>query len=138
MSALEELGKLQKRDFVELFKELRGMPVIIRLLDMPLHEFLPPEHQIHEPRMKKRLEEMKEVNPMLGHRGVSSGYNLSRNLPDADSGRYKGKFRSRCQRLHNDSAGDHNSRTLMGQETHSGAGIPYRHNDGNGSRLHAG
>ncbi len=70
MSALEELGKLQKRDFVELFKELRGMPVIIRLLDMPLHEFLPPEHQIHEPRMKKRLEEMKEVNPMLGHRGV--------------------------------------------------------------------
>ena len=69
-SALEELGKLQKRDFVDLFRELYGMPVIVRLLDIPLHEFLPPEDQVHEPRMKQRLEELKEVNPMLGHRGV--------------------------------------------------------------------
>jgi pyruvate,orthophosphate dikinase len=46
------------------------MPVIVRLVDLPLHEFLPPEEKIKDPQLLKRLEELKEVNPMLGHRGV--------------------------------------------------------------------
>ena len=68
--ALVTLRRLQRDDFVALFRELQGLPVIIRLLDLPLHEFLPSEEQIQDPRLKKRLEELKEVNPMLGHRGV--------------------------------------------------------------------
>ncbi|MFQ5873966.1 MAG: putative PEP-binding protein, partial [Dehalococcoidia bacterium] len=69
-AALLTLRKLQRNDFIALFRELRGMSVIIRLLDLPLHEFLPPEEQVQDPRLKKRLKELKEVNPMLGHRGV--------------------------------------------------------------------
>ncbi len=68
--ALVTLGKLQRDDFVALFRELQGLPVIIRLLDLPLHEFLPSEEQTQDPRLNRRLEELKEVNPMLGHRGV--------------------------------------------------------------------
>ncbi len=68
--ALEQLGKLQERDFITLFKELKGIPIIVRLLDMPLHEFLPREEDTQEPWLRQRIEELKEVNPMLGHRGV--------------------------------------------------------------------
>jgi len=68
--ALEQLGKLQGRDFVALFKELNGIPIIVRLLDMPLHEFLPKEEDTQETWLRQRIEELKEVNPMLGHRGV--------------------------------------------------------------------
>ena len=69
-AALEQLGELQERDFVALFKELRGIPIIVRLLDMPLHEFLPKEEDTQEVWLRQRIEELKEVNPMLGHRGV--------------------------------------------------------------------
>ncbi len=70
MVAIERLGKLQRDDFVALFKELQGLPIIVRLLDMPLHEFLPREDETEDPRFKERIRELKEVNPMLGHRGV--------------------------------------------------------------------
>jgi pyruvate,orthophosphate dikinase len=70
MEALERLGELQKRDFIVLFKELNGIPIIVRLLDMPLHEFLPRQEEVEEAWLKQRIEELKEVNPMLGHRGV--------------------------------------------------------------------
>lgn len=66
--ALERLKELQKEDFVAIFKALEGMPIIIRLLDLPLHEFLPKE--IDDPRLRQRVKELEEVNPMLGHRGV--------------------------------------------------------------------
>jgi len=68
--ALQHLSKLQKEDFLGLFKELKGLPIIIRLLDLPLHEFLPSETDTTDPRTKQRIAELKEINPMLGHRGV--------------------------------------------------------------------
>jgi pyruvate,orthophosphate dikinase len=68
--ALTRLRKLQKEDFVAIFKELQGLPIIVRLLDLPLHEFLPSEEETAEPELRKRIRELKETNPMLGHRGV--------------------------------------------------------------------
>ena len=68
--SLAALKRLQKEDFVALFHALAGMPVIIRLLDLPLHEFLPQDGESSDRALSKRLEELKEINPMLGHRGV--------------------------------------------------------------------
>jgi pyruvate,orthophosphate dikinase len=68
--SLTLLRKLQKEDFVAIFEELQGIPIIIRLLDLPLHEFLPSEEETADPDLKKRIRELKETNPMLGHRGV--------------------------------------------------------------------
>ena len=67
---LERLRKLQKEDFVALFRALKGLPIVVRLLDLPLHEFLPPETETLDPRTRQRIAELEEVNPMLGHRGV--------------------------------------------------------------------
>ena len=77
--ALAKLLPEQKRDFVEIFREMKGLPVTIRLLDPPLHEFLPQEaKQIEELakllnvsviRLEQRIKELHEFNPMLGHRG---------------------------------------------------------------------
>ena len=69
-AAIQRLGELQVKDFVALFEALQGLPIIIRLLDLPLHEFLPPEHEVTDPDMRRRIVELKETNPMLGHRGV--------------------------------------------------------------------
>jgi pyruvate, orthophosphate dikinase len=69
-AALERLAVLQKEDFMALFRELNGLPIVIRLLDLPLHEFLPSEAETTSPRIKLRIAELKEINPMLGHRGV--------------------------------------------------------------------
>ena len=68
-SALARLRTLQKDDFVSIFKAMEGLPITVRLLDMPLHEFLPHE-QVKDPVIKRRIEELQEVNPMMGHRGV--------------------------------------------------------------------
>lgn len=82
--ALEELRKVQKKDFVALLKEMSGLPVTVRLLDPPLHEFLP---RIEELEIKKATSglsaeddtllraahEWSEMNPMLGTRGVRLG-----------------------------------------------------------------
>ncbi len=68
--AIERLREIQTLDFVSLFKELGGLPIIIRLLDLPLHEFLPHEREVRDPRVKRRIAELRETNPMLGHRGV--------------------------------------------------------------------
>ncbi|MBI4186030.1 MAG: pyruvate, phosphate dikinase [Chloroflexi bacterium] len=68
--AIERLRQLQTTDFIALLKELQGMPIIIRLLDLPLHEFLPPGHEVTDPRVRQRIIELTETNPMLGHRGV--------------------------------------------------------------------
>lgn len=81
--ALAHLLPAQRSDFIELFTIMKGLPVTVRLLDPPLHEFLP-----HEPaeiaqfmklsghseeRVRRRLAELKESNPMLGHRGCRLG-----------------------------------------------------------------
>ena len=68
--ALNNLRELQTRDFIAIFKALDGLPIIIRLLDMPLHEFLPHEDEAEDPKVKNIVSELKEINPMLGHRGV--------------------------------------------------------------------
>jgi pyruvate, orthophosphate dikinase len=77
--ALAKLLPHQKQDFVEIFREMKGLPVTIRLLDPPLHEFLPSEkNQIEElaglmkvsfARVEQRIKDLHEFNPMLGHRG---------------------------------------------------------------------
>ena len=84
---LAKLEELQKSDFVEILKAMRGYEVTIRLLDPPLHEFLPNPEELAEniQKLKKRKEieqaktvlkrarELAEVNPMMGHRGVRVG-----------------------------------------------------------------
>jgi pyruvate,orthophosphate dikinase len=82
-NALKKLLPYQRRDFVNLFKAMAGQPVTIRLLDPPLHEFLPQEAkaqrelsrrlQIKPSEVKARVKELHEFNPMLGHRGVRLG-----------------------------------------------------------------
>jgi pyruvate,orthophosphate dikinase len=81
--ALEKLLPLQKKDFVEIFKIMSGLPVTVRLLDPPLHEFLPrTAKEINEvanaislpvKEVESRIEELHEQNPMLGHRGCRLG-----------------------------------------------------------------
>jgi len=77
--ALDKLLPEQKGDFAEIFRAMQGLPVTIRLLDPPLHEFLPHEKkQIDElavtlgvsvAHVEKRIKDLHEFNPMLGHRG---------------------------------------------------------------------
>ena len=82
-AALQKLLPMQRADFVRLFEIMAGLPVTIRLLDPPLHEFLP--HHEHEQeavakdlgidiaRIRRRVVELSEVNPMLGFRGCRIG-----------------------------------------------------------------
>ncbi|UCD18594.1 MAG: pyruvate, phosphate dikinase [Candidatus Zixiibacteriota bacterium] len=90
--ALDKLLPFQKKDFKGLFAEMNGLPVTIRTLDPPLHEFLPDRAAVTEEINKldktderydvlfakkkktlQRMEELKETNPMLGHRGCRLG-----------------------------------------------------------------
>jgi len=81
--ALGQLLPEQRGDFVELFHIMKGLPVTIRLLDPPLHEFLPHEDDeiaevagaagVSVETIRKRLAELDEANPMLGHRGCRLG-----------------------------------------------------------------
>jgi pyruvate, orthophosphate dikinase len=81
--ALDELLPFQKGDFVGIFRELAGMPVTVRLLDPPLHEFLPhTESQISSVaremnwgfvELRNKVAQLHEQNPMLGHRGCRLG-----------------------------------------------------------------
>lgn len=89
--ALEKLEPMQKDDFKGILKEMEGLPVIIRLLDPPLHEFLPNYEDLLVEVIKLRMEKtdqkqlrekesllekivaLREINPMLGHRGCRLG-----------------------------------------------------------------
>ena len=78
-AALKKLLPFQRRDFEGIFSTMRGLPVTIRLLDPPLHEFLPQEKKLQRQlartmkvsidRVIRRVNQLHEVNPMLGHRG---------------------------------------------------------------------
>jgi pyruvate,orthophosphate dikinase len=78
--ALAKILPMQRNDFIELFEIMAGLPVTIRLLDPPLHEFLPQaDHEIEQvademnadlEALRARVAELHEFNPMLGHRGV--------------------------------------------------------------------
>ncbi|MDP4936832.1 MAG: PEP-utilizing enzyme, partial [Ilumatobacteraceae bacterium] len=86
-SALEELRKVQKKDFIDILKAMDGLPVTVRLLDPPLHEFLPNVHELEiekattpagewskeKEQLLKAAHEWAEHNPMLGTRGVRLG-----------------------------------------------------------------
>jgi len=77
--ALKNILPFQKKDFVAIFKTMRGLPVTVRLLDPPLHEFLPKSKKeiaivakslnISEYEINNRISDLHEENPMLGHRG---------------------------------------------------------------------
>jgi pyruvate, orthophosphate dikinase len=71
--ALERLLPLQQQDFEGIFEAMAGLPVTIRLLDPPLHEFLPPLEEAESPEMAKRIRALREANPMLGTRGCRLG-----------------------------------------------------------------
>ncbi|MFH1617278.1 MAG: pyruvate, phosphate dikinase [Candidatus Margulisiibacteriota bacterium] len=81
--ALAKLLPMQKKDFVGIFKAMNGLPVTIRLLDPPLHEFVPHETEAQQAmademgktleQIKAKVESLKEFNPMLGHRGCRLG-----------------------------------------------------------------
>ncbi len=81
--ALDKLLPMQRSDFVGIFRAMEGLPVTIRLLDPPLHEFLPHEEEgIREvavalgsdmARVRAKIDSLREFNPMLGHRGCRLG-----------------------------------------------------------------
>ena len=81
--ALAKILPMQKGDFIGIFREMKGLPVTIRLLDPPLHEFLPQEDkdidelaatmQVPAATLKHKVEFLHEFNPMLGHRGCRLG-----------------------------------------------------------------
>jgi pyruvate,orthophosphate dikinase len=72
--AIDRLRPLQEDDFEEILRTLDGRPVTVRLLDPPLHEFLPaPETLPEGSRERRRVEQLQESNPMLGTRGVRLG-----------------------------------------------------------------
>ncbi|TDI32440.1 MAG: pyruvate, phosphate dikinase, partial [Acidobacteria bacterium] len=81
--ALDLIGPLQKSDFEGILRAMEGLPVTIRLLDPPLHEFLPQEQAeietsardlgVSVEKIKEKIEQLHETNPMLGHRGCRLG-----------------------------------------------------------------
>src|SRR6478736_5346356 len=71
--ALEKLLPMQQSDFEGIFAAMAGLPVTIRLLDPPLHEFLPPLEEATDDRMRERIKALHETNPMLGTRGCRLG-----------------------------------------------------------------
>jgi pyruvate, orthophosphate dikinase len=81
--ALSKILPMQKGDFIGIFREMKGLPVTIRLLDPPLHEFLPQEDKdiealsktmgVSTQELKNTVEFLHEFNPMLGHRGCRLG-----------------------------------------------------------------
>jgi pyruvate,orthophosphate dikinase len=82
-AALAKIAPFQKADFVELFTIMTGLPVTVRLLDPPLHEFIPhteaeldalaASQGLDAAKLKKRARDLHETNPMLGHRGCRLG-----------------------------------------------------------------
>jgi pyruvate,orthophosphate dikinase len=72
-AALEQLLPMQQSDFEGIFEAMAGLPVTIRLLDPPLHEFLPPIEEATSDEMRQRIRALTESNPMLGTRGCRLG-----------------------------------------------------------------
>jgi pyruvate,orthophosphate dikinase len=72
-SALERILPMQQADFEGIFRAMAGVPVTIRLLDPPLHEFLPPLEEAVDEHMRERIRVLQEANPMLGMRGCRVG-----------------------------------------------------------------
>ncbi|MBU2599082.1 pyruvate, phosphate dikinase [bacterium] len=108
---LDELLPMQREDFVGIFKVMDGLPVTIRLLDPPLHEFLPRREELmveiatlklkdsshpellEKENLLKRVEELHEFNPMLGHRGCRLGITY----PEITEMQAKAIFEATCE-----------------------------------------
>ena len=96
--ALAKLLKHQQKDFEGIFKAMDGLPVTVRLLDPPLHEFVPHTKKDQQEMAKRlgvsakkvvdRVQSLHEHNPMLGHRGMSFVYHVSRIVRDANASDY--------------------------------------------------
>jgi pyruvate,orthophosphate dikinase len=81
--ALDKILSMQKEDFIEIYSEMQDLPVTIRLLDPPLHEFIPQNDTelaelaerlgVNYEVLKRKADNLKETNPMLGHRGCRLG-----------------------------------------------------------------
>ena len=82
-AALDKLLPLQQSDFEGIFAAMAGLPVTIRLLDPPLHEFLPPLDEAADDAMRKRIRALQESNPMLGTQGVPARADVPGDLRDA-------------------------------------------------------
>jgi pyruvate,orthophosphate dikinase len=111
--ALEKLRPLQKEDFKEIFRNMRDLPVTIRLLDLPLHEFLPKYEELvtevsslratgtnadlleSEERMLRKVMTLGEHNPMLGHRGCR----LAISHPEIYEMQMRAIFEAACELL---------------------------------------
>jgi pyruvate,orthophosphate dikinase len=109
--ALDELLPLQRADFYGVFKAMGGLPVTIRLIDPPLHEFLPKREELlvditrlevtgerpaeleEKQRVLRRVEQLHEFNPMLGHRGVR----LAISYPEITEMQCRAIFEAACQ-----------------------------------------
>jgi pyruvate,orthophosphate dikinase len=101
--ALLKLLPMQRQDFVEIFRVMDGLPVTIRLLDPPLHEFLPRhDGEIHElagtlgvtpDRLRHMVDVLTEANPMLGHRGCRLGITY----PEITETQAQAIFEAACQ-----------------------------------------
>ncbi len=72
-AVLDRLLPVQQADFEGIFEAMSGLPVTIRLLDPPLHEFLPSADEATSEAMRRRIEQLREANPMLGTRGCRLG-----------------------------------------------------------------
>src|SRR5438105_6876678 len=72
-AALDRLLPFQQSDFEAIFEVMAGLPVTIRLLDPPLHEFLPPLEEASDERMRQRIKSLTETNPMRGTRACRLG-----------------------------------------------------------------
>jgi pyruvate,orthophosphate dikinase len=102
-AALAKLLPFQKQDFLGIFEAMKGLPVTIRLLDPPLHEFLPntPEDQervaaqlgIDAKALRETVESLHELNPMLGHRGCRLGITY----PEINEMQAKAIFEAACE-----------------------------------------
>ncbi len=108
---LEQLLPLQRQDFIGLYREMKGFPVTIRLLDPPLHEFLPKREQLlvelakleitngdptemkEKQRILDRVEELHEYNPMLGLRGCRLGITM----PEITRMQVRAIFQAACE-----------------------------------------
>ena len=106
--ALIKILPMQKSDFIGLFREMKGLPVTIRLLDPPLHEFLPQkDSEIDElakimnvtaQTLKNKVEFLHEFNPMLGHRGCRLGITF----PEIYDMQVQGIMEAACELIKNE------------------------------------
>ena len=100
VAALAKLLPYQREDFEGIFKAMKGLPVTIRLLDPPLHEFLPQDEKsqkemaqrlgVPAAKVKARVAQLHEMNPMLGHRGCRLAVTYPRDSRDAGHGDRRG------------------------------------------------